>query len=127
MPAHTHTVVVTCGNALRGMEMSEPEGMSAGRLPCRAAQQRRRSRRRQQVQGPAAGVGICGCMSPARKHAVLAAGRVVWQRTHWWRLTAVLLAASLAAWLVTPRAHHGTMGDAIVLRNGKGVEVHILR
>ena len=106
--------------------MCEPEGVSAGRLPNGSAQ-RRRSRARQQVQGPTADVGICGCMSPARKHAALEAGRVVWQRTHWWRLAAVLLAASLAAWLVTPRTSHGAMGDAIVLRNGKGVEVHILR
>jgi len=55
---------------------------------------------------------------------VLQAGRIVWQRIHWWRLAALLCAASLAAWLVTPSR---IMSGAITLRNAEGVEVHILR
>lgn len=55
---------------------------------------------------------------------MLEAGRVVYQRTFWWRLAALFAAASLAAWLVTPPS---TMAGAITLKNSKGVEVHILR
>ena len=59
---------------------------------------------------------------------MLEAGRVVWRGVKWKRLAVLLAALWLIAWLVTPpRSAVRMEGGAITLRNGKGVEVHLLR